>query len=164
MSTAWPIEATDAPRRTQAAAWITRGIAEGMSGNAILDALKEAGIGYRRKDFYDDYRTTVVYQKGLHKVLTAQDDTVLGGSYATATPYDRSQAWTYVGGSSTFDRETGAKGVRYWGVSSDVVMTAGEVRGEFQRMSAEQQYDPDRIEYGDAWVSTVEFSRSRAGF
>jgi len=148
-------------RQVQAQPWLVRAIGEGRSFNATQKFLQEQGLGYRRSVMLQDYREQVGYAKGMPSLLSTPGDTVLGGKVAWETPYNRSKTWTYTGGASSFDPETGETGVQNQTWSVDTPKTADEVKAHFMENLQGEQYDPSRMQYGDSWVGSAEWRKPR---
>jgi len=102
----------------------------GLSANDTLDALKAAGLGYRRTNFLADYRmyTSALVKKDRIKYV--RKDYRPSAELFTETYGIQRTKYRYQIDVDVFNKTTGEPFVMSTNVSSDVQLTIGEAEAE----------------------------------
>jgi len=109
--------------RSMAQSFIKSGAREGLGANSVLGALRNAGLGYRRKDFLADFRNyqRIPVQEGTMKYVGA-DRHLANWNYIEAPRFQRSN-YSYVVNVKVHNAQTGVDFEMRTSVASDVALT-----------------------------------------
>lgn len=113
-------------RRGLAFPFISRGVAEGMSSEAIIKALRETGLSYRRQDMLADIRSVREGAKVREEFRTMTPDTPVDPDRYAMWEWNIKEPYLYQVALSVTDRQTGKTELQYYGVLSDRVLTRRE--------------------------------------
>jgi hypothetical protein len=136
-----PVEAPWTVTRIQANSYLTQYYTEGMSGSGALSALKEAGLGYRKQDFYNDWRTTVGYEKDKSAVMNLKDTDLVPESLQSAGSPGQTSTFSYRFTTPGGDPARGEYGIQHTAVNSEHMLTVGQATAQAQ---ADLDANPDR--------------------
>jgi hypothetical protein len=112
--------------RSEAQVFIHSGVKMGLSGASILSSLKDAGMGYREQDFYEDWRMYKGYVLNEARIATLRPETPVPDSWVTEDGLRHAQRYRYDFKTTFVDRDTGDIVENFRSFSSDQWLTKGQ--------------------------------------
>jgi len=109
--------------RNMAQSFLRAGAREGLGASQLLNTLKEAGLGYRRKDFLSDYRNYQRIPVQYETMKYVSDDKRLANYNYIETPRFQKGNYAYVVDVKVRDPATGREFDMRTTVSSDAALT-----------------------------------------